>query len=69
MVAQSPFYRYVDAQGRAHMKFGLKMHAALRQNLIVKEYNLRGISYWALGYRSLKTGSYLRIISLFKSNG
>jgi spore germination protein len=50
MVAQSPFYRYVDAQGRAHEVWFEDARSAQAKFDTVKEYNLRGISYWALGY-------------------
>lgn len=49
-VAQSPFYRYTDAQGRTHEVWFEDARSAQAKFDTVKEYNLRGISYWALGY-------------------
>ena len=49
-VAQSPFYRYTDAQGRGHEVWFEDARSAQAKFDTVKEYNLRGISYWALGY-------------------
>lgn len=49
-VAQSPFYRYTDAQGRAHEVWFEDARSAQAKFNTVKDYNLKGISYWALGY-------------------
>lgn len=49
-VAQSPFYRYWDAQGRQHEVWFEDARSAQAKFDLVKEYNLGGISYWALGY-------------------
>ncbi|WP_432361308.1 glycosyl hydrolase family 18 protein [Sporosarcina sp. UB5] len=49
-VAQSPFFRYVDDQGRTHEVWFEDARSAQAKFDVVKEYNLRGISYWVLGY-------------------
>ncbi|NLK72931.1 MAG: spore gernimation protein, partial [Clostridiales bacterium] len=49
-VAESPFYRYTDAQGRRHEVWFEDARSAQAKFDAVKEYNLKGISYWALGY-------------------
>ncbi|MBO8157154.1 MAG: LysM peptidoglycan-binding domain-containing protein [Bacillaceae bacterium] len=49
-VAQSPFYRYVDEQGRTHEVWFEDARSAQAKFDLVKEYGLRGISYWVLGY-------------------
>lgn len=48
--AQSPFFRYVDEQGRNHEVWFEDARSAQAKFDMVKQYNLRGISYWALGY-------------------
>lgn len=48
--AQSPFYRYTDNQGRGHEVWFEDARSAQAKFDTVKAYNLRGISYWALGY-------------------
>lgn len=49
-IAQSPFYRYVDEQGRNHEVWFEDARSAQAKFDMVKQYNLRGISYWALGF-------------------
>lgn len=49
-IAQSPFYHYTDEQGRAHEVWFEDARSAQAKFDLAKEYNLRGISYWALGY-------------------
>lgn len=49
-VAQSPFFRYTDAQGRGHEVWFEDARSAQAKFDTVKEYGLRGISYWVLGY-------------------
>ncbi len=49
-VSQSPFFRYVDEQGRGHEVWFEDARSAQAKFDLVKEYDLRGISYWALGY-------------------
>jgi len=48
-VAQSPWYRYTDARGRMHEVWFEDARSAQAKFDTVKEYGLRGISYWALG--------------------
>lgn len=49
-IAQSPFYRYRDEQGRMHEVWFEDARSAQAKFDAVKDYNLRGISYWVLGY-------------------
>jgi spore germination protein len=49
-VAQSPFFRYTDEQGRAHEVWFEDARSAQAKFDTVKSYSLGGISYWALGY-------------------
>lgn len=46
----SPFFRYTDAQGRRHEVWFEDARSAQAKFDAVKSYNLRGVSYWALGY-------------------
>ena len=48
--AQSPFFRYTDDQGRRHEVWFEDARSAQAKFDMVKAYNLRGISYWVLGY-------------------
>lgn len=48
--AQSPFYRYTDSQGRMHEVWFEDARSAQAKFDTVKEYGLRGVSYWVLGY-------------------
>lgn len=48
--AQSPFYRYTDSQGRMREVWFEDARSAQAKFDAVKEYDLGGISYWALGY-------------------
>jgi spore germination protein len=48
--SQSPFYRYTDEQGRAHEVWFEDAQSAQVKFDTVKMYNLRGVSYWELGY-------------------
>lgn len=48
--AQSPFFRYVDEQGRSHEVWFEDARSAQAKFDLAKQHNLRGISYWALGY-------------------
>ena len=48
--AQSPFYNYIDEQGRIHEVWFEDARSAQAKFDLVKEYNLRGLSYWALCY-------------------
>ncbi|KAA0965764.1 LysM peptidoglycan-binding domain-containing protein [Sporosarcina sp. ANT_H38] len=49
-IAQSPYYRYTDTQGRNHEVWFEDARSAQAKFDVVKDYNLRGISYWVLGY-------------------
>jgi spore germination protein len=49
-IAASPFYRYVDSQGRTHEVWFEDARSAQAKFELVKEYQIRGISYWVLGY-------------------
>lgn len=49
-IAASPFFRYTDEQGQAHEVWFEDARSAQAKFEMVKQYGLRGISYWALGY-------------------
>lgn len=49
-VAQAPFFRYTDEQGREHEVWFEDARSAQAKFDAVKRYGLGGISYWALGY-------------------
>ena len=49
-VTESPFYRYIDENGINHEVWFEDARSAQAKFNTVKEYNLRGISYWVLGY-------------------
>jgi spore germination protein len=46
----SAFFRYWDRQGRLHEVWFEDARSAQARFDMVKQYNLRGISYWVLGY-------------------
>ncbi|MCL1695201.1 LysM peptidoglycan-binding domain-containing protein [Lysinibacillus sp. BPa_S21] len=48
--AQSPYFRYVDEKGRNHEVWFEDARSAQAKFDMTKEYKLRGISYWALGF-------------------
>ncbi|WP_019120823.1 LysM peptidoglycan-binding domain-containing protein [Brevibacillus massiliensis] len=48
--SQSPLYRYTDEQGRPHEVWFEDARSVLAKLNLVQEYNLRGISYWELGF-------------------
>jgi spore germination protein len=48
--SQSPFFRYMDEQGRTHEVWFEDARSAQAKFDLVRGYNLRGISYWELGY-------------------
>ena len=48
--AQSPFYNYIDRRGIRHEVWFEDARSAQAKFDMVKRYNLKGISYWALGY-------------------
>ena len=47
---QSPFFRYTDEQGREHEVWFEDARSAQAKLNLVREYGLRGVSYWALCY-------------------
>ena len=49
-VSQSPYFNYTDAEGNAHVVWFEDARSAQAKFDTVKEYGLRGISYWGLGY-------------------
>src|SRR5690625_7849732 len=48
--SQSPFFRYTDEQGLRHEVWFEDARSAQAKFDLIKNYNLRGVSYWALGY-------------------
>ncbi|MGE7114051.1 LysM peptidoglycan-binding domain-containing protein [Lysinibacillus sp. NPDC047702] len=48
--AQSPYFRYVDEHGKQHEVWFEDARSAQAKFDMVRQYNLRGISYWALGF-------------------
>jgi len=57
---QSPFFVYRDAQGGMHEVWFEDARSAQAKFDLVKEYGLRGISYWALGYPFPQNWALLR---------
>lgn len=49
-VSQSPYFRYTDKEGNAHEVWFEDARSAQAKFDTVKEYDLRGLSYWGLGY-------------------
>ncbi|MBW8351880.1 LysM peptidoglycan-binding domain-containing protein [Bacillus sp. IITD106] len=49
-ISQTPFYRYTDEQGRQHEVWFEDARSTQAKFDLVKDYRLRGISYWVLGY-------------------
>ncbi|MDD2496234.1 MAG: LysM peptidoglycan-binding domain-containing protein [Tissierellia bacterium] len=49
-VAESPYFHYIDEMGRTHEVWFEDARSAQAKFNTVVDYNLRGISYWALGY-------------------
>lgn len=47
--AQSPFYKYYDGQGKEHIVWFEDARSVQAKYDLVKELNLRGVSYWVLG--------------------
>lgn len=45
---QSPFFRYTDSQGAQHEVWFEDARSVQAKYNLVKEYNLRGVSYWEL---------------------
>ncbi len=50
VIAESPFFRYMDDNGRMHEVWFEDARSAQAKFNTVKDYRLGGISYWALGY-------------------
>jgi spore germination protein len=48
-VSQAPYYRYTDSEGREHIVWFEDARSAQAKFNLIREYGLRGISYWALG--------------------
>ncbi|MGB4440311.1 MAG: glycosyl hydrolase family 18 protein, partial [Sedimentibacter sp.] len=49
-VSQSPYFHYTDNKGNAHEVWFEDARSAQAKFDAVKEYDLRGLSYWGLGY-------------------
>lgn len=49
-VAAAPYFRYTDEQGRSHEVWFEDARSAQAKFDLIKEYKLRGVSYWVLGY-------------------
>ena len=47
--AQAPFFRYVDNEGRQHEVWFEDARSIQAKFNLIKQFNLRGISYWKLG--------------------
>lgn len=47
--AQAPFFRYTDAQGKRHEVWFEDARSIQAKFNLIKELNLRGMSYWKLG--------------------
>lgn len=47
--AQSPFYNYVDEQGKEHIVWFEDARSVQAKYDLVKALNIRGVSYWVLG--------------------
>jgi spore germination protein len=48
--SQSPFFRYTDSRGRQHEVWFEDARSAQAKFNLLKEFNLKGVSYWVLGY-------------------
>lgn len=48
-VAQAPFFEYTDDQGNEHIVWFEDARSIQSKFDLIKEFNLRGISYWKLG--------------------
>ncbi len=49
-LAQSPFFSYTDEDGNSHIVWFEDARSAEAKFDTVKDYDLRGLSYWGLGY-------------------
>lgn len=50
VISQSPFYHYTDEKGINHEVWFEDARSAQAKFDLVKDYDLRGLSYWVLGY-------------------
>lgn len=57
---QSPYYRYQDESGREHEVWFEDARSAQAKFDAVKDYGLKGISYWVLGYPFPQNWALLR---------
>jgi len=57
---QSPYFRYQDENGREHEVWFEDARSAQAKFNTVKEYSLKGISYWVLGYPFPQNWALLR---------
>ena len=48
-VAQAPYFRYYDEQGRQHIVWFEDARSIQAKLRLVNEYNLGGVSYWTIG--------------------
>jgi spore germination protein len=48
--AEAPFFHYFDEEGREHEVWFDDARSIQAKFNLVKEYGIRGVSYWALGY-------------------
>lgn len=48
---QAPFFRYWDQEGKEHIVWFEDARSMQAKFDLIKEYGLRGISYWVLGHR------------------
>ncbi len=58
--AQSPYYRYTEANGQQHEVWFEDARSAQAKFELVKQFGLRGISYWVLEYPFPQNWSLLR---------
>lgn len=48
-ISKSPFYNYIDENGIRHVVWFEDSRSMMAKFNLVKQYGLRGVSYWALG--------------------
>ncbi|HET7580228.1 MAG TPA: glycosyl hydrolase family 18 protein [Bacillales bacterium] len=58
--AQSPFFRYTDNQGQKHVVWFENQKSLQAKFNLVKQYHLRGVSYWELGQPSPQNWKLLK---------
>ncbi len=59
-ISQSPFFNYRDGQGIIHEVWFEDVRSAQAKYDVIKEFGLRGISYWTLGYPFSQSGHLLK---------